>query len=174
VTNPDVTPVGFAATEHPHAPLVRKRGVWWLLVGGVLIAGGIAGVVLFVVQLVGSSSDFVDDAVASGRIAGMSAPATPGATFTVEVAMRYTVWVDTGGIISSGTRDTVVAAANCEATFSDGTTASFRGLRHDRHLRGAERHGRRRLPIRELRWPSRTRRTRAAAPVLRHPRATGQ
>jgi hypothetical protein len=127
VSNPDISPVGFAATDHPHSPLERRRGVLWLILGGVLIAAGIVGVVHFVWQVVDPTSDPIDDAVADGRIAGLFAPATPAATFTVEVAGPYTVWVDTGGNLNSGVRDIIVAAANCEATFVDGTTTSFRG-----------------------------------------------
>ena len=52
---------------------------------------------------------------------------TPPATFYVEVAGPYTVWLDDGGVIDSGTRDNIVAAANCEATFADGTGTTFRG-----------------------------------------------
>jgi hypothetical protein len=127
VSNPDISPVGFAATDHPQAPLERRRGVGWLAFGGILIVAGIAGVVFFVWQLVDPSSDPRDDAVASGRIAALSAPATQAVTFTAAVAGPYTVWVDTGGALATGTRDVIVAAANCEATLADGTTTSFRG-----------------------------------------------
>ena len=127
MSNPDVSPVGFAATAHPHSSLERRRGVRWLILGGSLIVAGIAGIVLFVWQVVDPTSDPNDDAVAGGRIAGLFAPATPAATFTAEVAGPYTVWVDTGGNLNSGTRDIIVAAANCEAKFADGATTSFRG-----------------------------------------------
>ena len=101
--------------------------MWWLLAGGLLVAGGLAGVVLFVWQVVAPGSDPTDDAVADGQVAGLSAPPTPAAIFTVEAAGTYTVWIDTGGTINSSTRDAIVAAANCAATFSDGVTKSFRG-----------------------------------------------
>ena len=127
MSNPDISPVGFAATDHPHSPLERRRGVWWLLVGGVLVAGGLAGVALFVWQVLAPSSDPTDDAVASGLVAGLAALPTPAARFTVEAAGTYTVWIDTGGAINASTREVIAAAANCEATFSDGTVKSFRG-----------------------------------------------
>ena len=127
MSNPDVSPVGFAATAFPHSPLERRRGAWWLLVGGLLVAGGLIGVALFVWQVAAPSSEPIDDAVAGGRVAGLSAVATPAAAFTVDAAGPYTVWLDTGGTISSTTRDVIVAAANCLATFADGTTTSFRG-----------------------------------------------
>ena len=97
------------------------------MAGGLLVAGGLAGVVLFVWQVVAPGSDPTDDAVAGGQVAGLSAPPTPAAMFTVEAAGTYTVWIDTGGTINSSTRDAIVAAANCAATFSDGVTKSFRG-----------------------------------------------
>jgi hypothetical protein len=127
VSNPDVSPVGFAATDHPHSTLERRRGVGWLLLGGVLVVGGLAGVVLFVWQMVAPTSDPSDDAVAAGRVAGLSAPAAAAATFAVGEAGQYTVWIDTGGAISSVARDAIIGAANCEATLADGTTTSFRG-----------------------------------------------
>jgi hypothetical protein len=127
MTNPDISPVGFAATDHPRSPLERRRSVPWLLLGGLLVVVGIGGVALFVVQLAEPSSDLVDGAVAAGRIAGVSSPPTPATTFIVEVAGPYTVWVDTDGTVSTSTRDAIVAAVNCEVTLADGTSTSFRG-----------------------------------------------
>jgi hypothetical protein len=127
MANPDISPVGFAATEHPHSPLERRRSVGWLLFGALLVVVGIGGVATFVVQLVDPSSGPVDDAVASGRIAGLSSSPTAAARFVVEVAGPYTVWVDTDGTVSTGARDVIVAAVNCEATLADGTSTSFRG-----------------------------------------------
>lgn len=127
VSNPDISPVGFAATDHPHSPLERRRGIGWLLLGGVLFLGGCAGVALFVWHMVAPSSDRSDDAVATGQIAGLSALPTAAATFTVQAEGAYTVWIDTAGTISSTTRDAIVAAANCDVMLSDGTRKSFRG-----------------------------------------------
>jgi hypothetical protein len=98
-----------------------------LILGGVLIVAGIAGVVLFVWQFVDPTSDPADDAVANGQVAGLFAAPTPAVSFTVGVGGPYTVWVDTGGSTNVDTRDTIVAAVNCEATFADGPSTSFRG-----------------------------------------------
>ena len=46
---------------------------------------------------------------------------------TSRSAGPYTVWLDDGGVIDSGARDNIVAAANCVATFADGTSSTFRG-----------------------------------------------
>lgn len=127
MSNPDITPVGFAATDHPHSALERRRSLWWLALGGILVAIGIGGVGLFIWQTVAPTSDPVDDAVARGQVAALFAPAAPAATFTVGAAGQYTVWIDTGGVIKSGARDTIVSAANCVATFSDGAPTAFRG-----------------------------------------------
>lgn len=127
MTNPDISPVGFAATDHPHSPLERDRGVLWIVLGVMLVLGGVVGVASFVWEMVAGSSGAKDDAVAQGQIAGLFATPTPPASFFVEVAGPYTVWLDDGGVIDSGTRDNIVAAANCEATFADGTSTSFRG-----------------------------------------------
>lgn len=50
MTNPDISPVGFAGTEHPRSTVVRRRGTWWIALGVLLILVGIAGIVRFVVQ----------------------------------------------------------------------------------------------------------------------------
>ncbi len=127
MNNPDISPVGFGATDHPHATFERRRGVWWLLVGGLLIIGGAAGIALFVWQMVAPSAEPVDDAVAAGRVGALSGPPATDAAFSVADAGRYTVWIDTGGPFSSSARDVIIGATNCEATFADGTTTSFRG-----------------------------------------------
>ena len=64
MTNPDISPVGFAATDHPRFPLERDRGVLWIVLGVVLVLGGIFGVASFVWEMVDGSSGVKDDAVA--------------------------------------------------------------------------------------------------------------
>lgn len=97
------------------------------MVGALLVVVGVGGVALFVVLLVDPWSDPLDDAVASGRIAGVSSAPTPAATFIVEVAGPYTVWIDTDGTVSTSTRDVIVSAVHCDASLADGTSTSFRG-----------------------------------------------
>ena len=127
MNNPDISPVGFAATDHPRSPLERDRGVLWIVLGAALVFVGIAGIGSFIWQMVDPGSDKKDDAVARGTVAGLLDAPTPAATFVVEAAGPFTVWLDDGGVLDSGTRDNIVAAANCEAIFADGTSTSFRG-----------------------------------------------
>lgn len=127
MTNPDISPVGFAATDHPRSPLERDRSVLWIVLGVVLVVGGILGIGYFIKEMSAGASGAKDDAVAQGQIAGLDAMPTPAAEFYVEVAGPYTVWLDDGGVIDSGARDNIVAGANCVATFGDGTRSTFRG-----------------------------------------------
>lgn len=97
------------------------------MLGILLTLLGIAGLVRFVVQMSDPEAAIDGDRVAEGRVAALSGAAATPATFVVETAGSYTVWLDTGDVIAGNTRDVVVAAVNCDATFADGTTASFRG-----------------------------------------------
>jgi len=81
----------------------------------------------FVLDVFDPTSDPDGDAVAQSLVAGLEGPVTPPAVFDVAEAGPYTVWLDTGDVLNSVTRETIVAAANCEATFADGTSRSFRG-----------------------------------------------
>jgi hypothetical protein len=89
--------------------------VLWIVLGVVLVLVGIAGIGSFIWQMVDPGSDKKDDAVARGVVAGLLDAPTPAATFVVEVARLFTVWLDDGGVLDSGARDNIVAAVNCEA-----------------------------------------------------------
>jgi hypothetical protein len=127
VDSPDISPVGFAGTDHPRSTLERRRNVWWLLLGALLILVGIAGIVRFVVQMADPEAAIDGDRVAAGRVAALTGSPSAPATFFVETAGRYTVWLDVGDVVAGSARSVVVSAANCTATFADDTTRSFRG-----------------------------------------------
>jgi hypothetical protein len=123
---PGVTPVGFAATDAPDAPLRHRRNPVWLALAIVLVAAGVAGIVLFVAEQL-EHAPGPDEAVAAGQVAALDGPATPPVRFHGEGA--YTVWLEVGGE-RSDVRDTIVAAVNCTANFDDGRgTVAFRGAR---------------------------------------------
>lgn len=123
----DVTPVGFAATDGPHARVRRTRNPLWLLVAIVLALGGLAGIGLFIASFVGT--DVRGDAVASGRIAALGGAATPGVVFVAPAEGRYTVWLSSKGVLNSLNRERIVAATNCSAAFARGGSTRFRGAR---------------------------------------------
>lgn len=91
MTNPDISPVGFAGTEHPRSTVVRRRGTWWIALGVLLILVGIAGIVRFVVQVADPEAAIDGDKVAPGRVAALFGPPTPPARFIAETAGSYTV-----------------------------------------------------------------------------------
>ena len=87
---------------------------------------GLAGVGLSIIGF--TTGPNVDgDAVASGRIAGLDGPATPGEQLRAPTEQVYTVWLSSSGVVNSLDRDRIVAATNCTAVFSDGESVSFRG-----------------------------------------------
>lgn len=125
--NPDIVPVGFAATDGPGAPTRRHRR-WWLLATAIVL--GIGGVAAFVVgasEAFGGALDVDGRAVAEGRVAPLGSEQWVAATFAAPESGRYTAWLRTDGISEEGNRDAVVAATNCRARFADGTTSTFRG-----------------------------------------------
>ena len=124
--DPDVTPVGFAATDAPDALVRRHRNPFWRLLGVLLVLAGVAGIVWFVFDQIANAPDR-DDAVATGRVAALGGTDTPSAQFRGEG--DYTVWLELGGVLSSGNRETIVAATNCAVRFANGGSARFRGAR---------------------------------------------
>lgn len=106
MTDPDVTPVGFAATDGPHALVDHRRNPLWLPAAIVLTPAGMAGFGAFVAAFAGT--EVKGDAVASGR---------------------YAVWLSSKGVVNSLDRDRIIAATNCSAGFARGGSARFRGAR---------------------------------------------
>ena len=124
--DPDVTPVGFAATDGPDARLHRRRNPAWLVLAILLASAGAAGIVWFVwAQL--ENAPGRDEAVAGGRVAALRGADTPVVRFSGEGA--YTVWLDLDGVTLSNNRELIVAATNCAAGFENGRSARFRGAR---------------------------------------------
>ena len=123
--DPDVTPVGFAATDAPGATVRRRHNPVWLAVAVVLAVAGIAGPVWFVVEQEASAPGR-DEAVARGSVAALG-DSPSRALF--DGAGDYTVWLDTGGVLRSNRRETLIAATNCVARFANGGSARFRGAR---------------------------------------------
>ena len=124
--NPDVTPVGFAATDAPDAIVRRRRNPVWLALAVLLAGGGLAGIALFVAAQIDHAPGR-DEAVATGRVAALGDTDIPTARFSGEG--DYTVWVEMDGVSLSNNRETIVAAANCDAGFENGGSARFRGAR---------------------------------------------
>ena len=124
--NPDVTPVGFAATDAPGATVRRRRNPVWLVLAVLFIGAGLAGIAWFVgAQLANAPGR--DEAIASGLVAALDGPGTP--TARLDGKGDYTVWLDLGGVSLSNRRETIVAATNCSARFASGGSARFRGAR---------------------------------------------
>lgn len=123
--DPDVTPVGFAATDAPGATVRRRRNPLWLLAAVLVGVTSLAGIAWFVAAQVGNGPD-EGDTVARGRVAALDGRPTAAVRFTA-AAGKYTVWLDTSGIGNSQTRDVVVAATACAARFADGRGTRFRG-----------------------------------------------
>lgn len=124
--DPDVTPVGFAATDAPAASVRRRRNPLWLVLAVLLAGLGCAGIVWFVVAQIGNVPGR-DDAVAAGRVAALGGADTAVARFSGQG--DYTVWLDLDGVTLSNNRELIVAATNCVATFEGGGSARFRGAR---------------------------------------------
>ena len=124
--DPDVTPVGFAATDAGDAIVRRRRNPVWLVLAILLAGAGLGGIAWFVVGQIENAPDR-DEAVAAGRVAGLGGADTPVASFTGEG--DYTVWLDLDGVTRSNRRETIVAATNCLAAFENGGSARFRGAR---------------------------------------------
>jgi len=127
LTDPDVTPVGFGATDGPHALVRRMRNPLWLAVALVLALGGAASIGTFIAAFAGT--DVKGDAVASGRVAALGGPRTPGVVFVAPAEGRYTVWLSSSGVINDLNRDRIIAATNCSAAFARGGSVRFRGAR---------------------------------------------
>jgi len=124
--NPDFTPVGFAATDAPDAIVRRRRNPVWLALALLLAGAALAGIVLFVAAQV-ENAPGRGEAVADGRVAALGSTDAPVTRFNG--SGDYTVWLETDGVSRSNSRDTVVAATNCDAAFENGGSAHFRGAR---------------------------------------------
>lgn len=124
--DPDVTPVGFAATEGPGAPAKRRRNPLWLLLSIVLAVAGVLGIGGFVKEQVDNAPGR-DEAVAEGRVAALEGEDTPVVRFRGDG--DYTVWLDLDEVTLSNSRETIVAATNCAAAFANSGSKRFRGAR---------------------------------------------
>lgn len=123
--DPDVTPVGFAATDAPGAALRRRRNPLWLLLALLCLAAGLGGPAWFVAEQVGTPGE--DEAIARGRIAALDAPETPVVRFAHDGG-ELTVWLDHDGVSTNSTvREQIVAATNCQAQVPGGRIERFRG-----------------------------------------------
>ncbi len=126
-SGPDVTPIGFAATDAPGALVRRRRSPGWLVLGILLVGIGGAGIVWFVAAQLGNAPAR-ESAVATGRLAALGGPPTPAVRFSGQG--DYTVWLETSGVTLSDTRELIIAATDCVATFADGASpARLRGAR---------------------------------------------
>jgi hypothetical protein len=124
--DPDVTPVGFAATDAPGAIVRRRRNPVWLVLAIFFAAAGVAGPVWFVVEQIDNAPGR-DEAVAGGTIAAIDE--SEGSPVRFDGEGDYTVWLDADGVVRSNRRETIVSAANCVALFENGGSARFRGAR---------------------------------------------
>jgi hypothetical protein len=124
--DPDVTPVGFAATDAPGAIVRRRRNPVWLVLAILFAAAAIAGPAWFVLAELDNAPGR-DEAVAGGTIAAIDESEGSPVRFGGEG--DYTVWLDAGGVVRSNKRETIVAASNCVALFENGGSARFRGAR---------------------------------------------
>ncbi len=124
--DPDVTPVGFAATEGPGALVERRRNPLWLILSLVLAVAGLLGIGWFIKEQADNAPGR-DEAVAEGRVAALDGEDTPVVRFRGEG--DYTVWLDLDDVTLSNNRETIVAATNCAAVFANGGSARFRGAR---------------------------------------------
>jgi hypothetical protein len=125
VRDPDVTPVGFAATDGPAALVRHRRNPLWLALCVLLAGAGLAGILAFVLSM--TSTDVDDDAVAHGQVAALDGPLAESVRYASPEGGDFTVWLKTDGIGNSVTRETIVAATNCEAVFANGSAKRFRG-----------------------------------------------
>jgi hypothetical protein len=124
--DPDVTPVGFGATEGPGALVQRRRNPLWLLLSILLAMAALVGVGWFVKEQADNAPGR-DEAVAEGRVAALDGEDTPLVRFRGDG--DYTVWLELDDVTLSNNRETIVAATNCVAAFSNGGSARFRGAR---------------------------------------------
>ena len=124
--DPDVTPIGFAATDAPGALVRRRRNPVWLVLAVLLAGAGGAATAWFLVAQLGNAAGR-EDAVGSGRVAALRGAPTPAVRFTGQG--DYTVWLETDGVTLSNTRELIVAATNCTAAFERGGSTRFRGAR---------------------------------------------
>jgi hypothetical protein len=124
--NPDVTPVGFAATEGPGAPTKRWRNPLWLILAVALALAGLLGIGWFVKEQEDNAPNR-DEAVAEGRVAALEGQDIPVARFHGDG--DYTVWLDLDEVTLSNNRETIVAATNCAAAFANSGEKRFRGAR---------------------------------------------
>ena len=76
-----------------------------------------------------TSTDIDGDAVAHGQVAALDGPRTESVRYANPHGGDFTVWLKTEGIRNSVTRETIVAATNCEAVFANGSGTRFRGAR---------------------------------------------
>lgn len=126
--DPDVVPVGFAATDAPGA-LLRRRRPWrtWASVAAMVVGAVLTAVSVW--AMFRGTGDVDGRAVASGTVAALDGPSAEPARFTAPRSGRYTVWLRTDGITLVGNREAVVAATVCDVRRADGTVSTFRGSR---------------------------------------------
>lgn len=127
----DLRPAGWGTgVPQPLGTLQRERSPFWLVVGVVLIAAGVVGMVPSIVQMASTAGVDEEDVVAEGVVSalGDDGGGEP-ATFTAGRADPFTVWLETDGIIEENHRENVVAATACQAELADGGTPDFQGNR---------------------------------------------
>jgi hypothetical protein len=124
--DPDVTPVGFAATDGPPALVERRRNPLWLILAVVLALAGLLGIGWFIKEQAHNAPDR-GEAVAEGRVAALDGEDTPIVRFRGDG--DYTVWLELDDVTLSNNRETIVAATNCAAALANGGSARFRGAR---------------------------------------------
>jgi hypothetical protein len=124
--DPDVTPVGFAATDGPAALVERRRNPLWLILAVVLALAGLLAIGWFIKEQADNAPDR-DEAVAEGRVAALDGEDAPLVRFRGEG--DYTVWLELDDVTLSNNRETIVSATNCAAAFASGGSVRFRGAR---------------------------------------------
>lgn len=127
-SDPDVRSVGWV-TEQPGATLRRTRSWGWLVIGGLLLAGGVGALIGGILSLVADTGPDEAEVVADGVVAALDGPDAVAATFTAGGSVPFTVWLSTDRLDNSVFRENVEAATRCVADLADGEQATFQGNR---------------------------------------------